>query len=368
MDRTKEIVKASIIGIIVNALLAATKIAIGTISGSIAIRTDGINNLSDSLSSVITLVGARLSVREPDRRHPFGYGRIESVSSLIIGLIILYAGLGAFRESVIRIADPKAVDYSAPAIMAICIALLFKVGLGIYTKKQGKKLDSSALTASGEDSLHDSLMSAATIVSALIYMIKGIDIEAYIGIIIALLIVKAGIDTVRETVSNLLGERISAGLIEKVKESIMSFPEVLGVYDIALHSYGKERMIGSAHIEIPEALKAAWIDNLQRAISRKVYEDTGVEMMGVSVYAVNSRQSASEEVRENIAGIVSEFSEVISMHGFYIDQADRAIRFDVVTDFDVRDRSELAERIRERVAKEYPEQEIEVNVDYAISG
>jgi len=367
VNRTNEIVKVSIIGIATNAVLAAIKIAIGTISGSIAIRTDGINNLGDSLISVLTMVGARLSEKEPDRRHPFGYGRIESVVSLIIGLVILYAGFGAFRESILRITNPVEVDYSAPAITAICIALVFKVALGIYTKRRGKELESTGLLASGEDSLHDSLMSTATIISALIYIFAGVNIEEYIGILISLFIIKTGIDTVRETVSNLLGERISVGLVDKVKDSIMSFPEVLGVYDIALHSYGKERMIGSAHIEIPEELKVAWIDNLQRAITHKVFEDTGVEMMGVSVYAVNSKRSASEEIREKIAEIVSEFSEVISMHGFYIDITDRAIRFDVVTDFGIKSRAELARRISERVGKEYPDYEIEVHVDYALT-
>ena len=127
MNRTNEIVKVSIIGIATNAVLAAIKIAIGTISGSIAIRTDGINNMGDSLISVLTLIGARLAVKEPDRRHPFGYGRIESVVSLIIGLVILYAGFGAFRESILRITNPVEVDYSAPAITAISIALVFKV-------------------------------------------------------------------------------------------------------------------------------------------------------------------------------------------------------------------------------------------------
>lgn len=367
MDRTKEIVKVSITGIAANALLAAVKIAIGTISGSVAIRADGINNLSDALSSVVTLVGTRLSVREPDRKHPFGYGRLESVSSLIIGLIIIYAGFGAANESVAGIIHPEAKDYSTPAIIAICVALVVKISLGLYTKRKGKVLDSDALTASGKDALNDSMMSAATIVSALLFILKGINIEEYIGIIIALLVIKTGFETVRDTVSNILGERVSPGLIEEVKKSVMSFPEVLGVYDIALHSYGRERMIGSAHIEIPEELKAAWIDNLQRSIARKVYEDTGVEMMGVSVYAVNSSDPATEEIRKNIESMIAEFSEVISMHGFYFDHTDGAIKFDVVTDFDVRDRAGLSRRIAERVARDYPEYEIEVNIDYALT-
>ena len=367
MDRTKKIVKVSITGIAANALLAAVKVAIGTISGSIAIRADGINNLGDALSSVITLVGARLSVKEPDRKHPFGYGRIENISSLLIGLIIIYAGIGAFKEAAVRIIHPVECDYSTPAIAAICVALVIKVALGLYTKRRGKTLDSEALTASGKDALNDSLMSAATIVSALLFVTKGINIEEYVGLLIALLVIKTGIETVRDTVSSILGERVSTELIEEVKNSIMSFPEVQGVYDIALHSYGRERMIGSAHIEIPEELKAAWIDNLQRGITRKVYEDTGVEMMGVSVYAVNNKNTNTEEIKENVERIVSEFSEVISMHGFYFDHTDGAIRFDVVTDFDVRDRADLSRRVSERVAKDYPEHAIEVNVDYALT-
>lgn len=367
VDRTREIVKVSITGIAANALLAAVKIAIGTVSGSIAVRADGVNNLGDALSSVVTLVGARLSVKEPDKKHPFGYGRIESISSLIIGLLIIFAGFSAASDSVQRFIHPGESDYSTPAIMAICAALVIKVALGLYTKRKGTAFESDALTASGKDALNDSLMSAATIVSALLYVFRGIDIEACIGLLIALLVIKTGVETVRDTVSIILGERVSPQLISEVRASIMSFPEVAGVYDIALHSYGRERMIGSAHIEIPESFTAAWIDNLQRSISRKVYEDTGVEMMGVSVYAVNRKNSVAEEMREHIESMLPEFSEVISMHGFYLDPADSAVRFDVVTDFSVRDRAGLSRRVAERVAREYPEYEIEVNVDYDIT-
>lgn len=367
MDRTKEIVKVSITGIVANTLLAAVKVVIGSISGSVAIRVDGINNLGDALSSVITIVGAKLSVKEPDRKHPFGYGRIENVASLFIGLLIIFAGLTAARDSIVRMLHPAASDYSTPAIVAICIALVIKIASGLYIKRKGKALESEALMVSGKDALNDSMMSAATIVSALLYILKGINIEVYVGIVIAALVIKTGVEAVRDTVSIILGERVSTGLIEEVRSSIMSFPEVMDVYDIALHSYGSARMIGSAHIEIPEELKAAWIDNLQRAISRKVYEDTGVEMMGVSVYAVNSRNTVAADIRKNIGTIIADFSEVISMHGLYLDLADGAIKFDVVTDFSVRDRSGLSRRIAERVAKEYPEYEIEVNVDYALT-
>ena len=367
MDRTKEIIKTSIIGIVTNILLSLTKILIGLISHSVAIVMDGINNMTDAMSSVITLIGTKLSEKAPDRKHPFGYGRLETVSSLFIGIIILYAGLDALQESVKRILNPVACEYTSAGIIAICIALLVKISLGLYTKNKGRKAESESLIASGRDALNDSMMSAATILSAFMYMSHGINIEAIVGAAISLFVIRTGIESIRTTVSDILGERVSAELIRKIKSSIMSFPDVDGVYDIALHNYGKGRMIGSAHIEVSDAFKTAWIDNLQRSICRKVYEDTGVDMMGVSVYAVNSREGVARDIRESVRQILETFDEVISMHGFYYDRTDNAIRFDVVTDFDVRDRDDLARRITEQVSGRYPDCSVDVTVNYEIT-
>ncbi len=360
MNRNREIIKTSFVGIGANIILSVFKFVIGMIANSVSIRADALNNLSDALSSVITIVGTKLSEREPDRKHPFGYGRIEYLTSLFIGIIILYAGLNAVQESVLRIMHPEPNDYTTTALIIVTAGVLAKIAMGLYTMHKGKQLNSSALTASGRDALNDSIASAGTLLAALVYVIKGLSIEAYVGLIIAGLIIKTGVETLHETISSLLGERVDEDKAAAVKKSILSFPEVDGVFDLVIHNYGKEKLIGSAHIEVPDVLTAGWIDNLQRAITRKVQQDTGVELLGLTIYAENSRDTEAIQVHEEVRKIVGEKEDVIGMHGFYLDKIDKEIKFDIVTDYDIKDSSTLSNEIREKVHEKYPDYEIRV--------
>ena len=232
MDRTKKIVQTSIIGIAANILLSVFKAIVGIVSHSVAITMDAVNNLSDAFSSVITIVGAKLSSREPDRKHPYGYGRIEYLSTMVIGIIILYAGITSFTESVKKIIHPETPEYGTPALIIVSAAIVVKVLLGIYTEKTGKKVESESLVASGKDALNDSIISASTLVAAIIFIITGLSIEAYIGVIISFVIIKTGFETLRDTISMTLGERITPELSKRVKASINELEEVRGVYDL----------------------------------------------------------------------------------------------------------------------------------------
>lgn len=360
MNRNREIIKTSFVGIGGNVLLSAFKLAVGIIANSVSIKADAVNNLTDALSSVITIIGTKLSEKEPDRKHPFGYGRIEYLTSLFIGIIILYAGFNAVQESVIRILHPEPNDYSRAALIIVTGGIAVKIAMGLYTKHKGRQLTSSALTASGQDALDDSIASAGTLLAALVYVTKGISIEAYVGIIIAGLIIKTGIETLRETISSILGERVDEEKAAAVKKAILSFPEVDGVFDLVIHNYGKERLIGSAHIEVPDVLTAGWIDNLKRSITRKVSKETGVELMGLTIYAVNSRDAEANKVQESIRKLTEEYPEIIGMHGFYMDKVDKEIKFDIVTGFDFKDTRTLRHEIRDKVRELYPDYAIRV--------
>lgn len=363
MDRSKEIIKTSCVGIAGNVVLSLFKFAVGSIANSVSIKMDAVNNLTDALSSVITIAGTRLSEKEPDRKHPFGYGRTEYLTSLFIGIIIMYAGLEAVRESVLRIIHPEPNDYSAKALIIVAAAVAVKVFLGLYSAKKGRKLESGALTASGKDAMFDAVTSAATLVAALVYINTGVSIEAYVGLAIAVLIIRTGFETIQETVSSILGERVDHELASRVKNAISSFPEVDGVFDLVIHNYGREKLIGSAHIEVADSLTAAWIDNLQRAITKKVLEDTGVEMLGLTIYAANSGDSEAAEIRRSIEEIAAETRGIISTHGFYLDKVDREIKCHIVTDYDNRDSKELGREFTEKLQKLYPEYKISVDVE-----
>ena len=207
VTREKAIVKTSIIGVVTNVLLAVFKAIVGMVSHSIAVTLDAVNNLSDALSSVITIVGAKLGAKKPNKKHPLGYGRIEYLSSMLVAAIVLYAGITSLVESVKKIISPETPDYSTVSLIIIAVAIVVKLVLGQYVKKQGKKHNSGALVASGSDALFDAVLSASVLASAAVYLIWHISLEAYVGVIIAVIIIKAGVEMMIETLNDILGKR-----------------------------------------------------------------------------------------------------------------------------------------------------------------
>ena len=192
--REKTIVKTSLVGILTNLLLVGFKAFVGLVSNSIAVILDAVNNLSDALSSVVTIIGAKLGAKQPDKKHPLGYGRIEYLSSMIVAALVLYAGITSLVESIKKIIHPEAADYSTVAIFIISVAIAVKLVLGMYVKRQGKKVNSGALSASGSDALFDAVLSASVLASAIIFLVSGVSLEAYVGVVIAGFIIKAGND------------------------------------------------------------------------------------------------------------------------------------------------------------------------------
>ena len=287
--RGQIIVRTSLVGIVVNILLAAFKAAVGLTANSIAVLLDAVNNLSDALSSVITVAGAKLAGRKPDKEHPFGHGRIEYLSAMIIAAIVFYAGLTSLWESGKKIIEPEAADYSMLSLVIIAVAVVVKIVLGRYFKQQGKAAESGALEASGADALFDAILSFSVLVSALIYLGTGVSLEAYVGVIIAGFIIKSGIDMMRETLNDILGERPDPTLVRKIKGMLAREPEIRGAYDLMMNNYGPGRNYASVHIELPDTMTVEEADRLTRRIHDKVFEATGVRLMGVSVYSYNAK-------------------------------------------------------------------------------
>ena len=236
--RDRIIIRTSVIGILANVLLAAFKAVVGLLTHSIAIVLDAVNNFSDAASSVITIVGTKLAGKQPDRKHPFGYGRIEYLSAMVISLIVLYAGITSFTESARKILHPDTPEYTVPALVIVAAGVLVKVLLGRFVKSTGEKVNSDSLINSGEDATLDSVISASTLAAAAIYLWKGISLEAWLGAVISVIIIKSGIGMLRETLSKVLGERADADLSKEIKQTVRSFPGVGGAYDLILHNYG----------------------------------------------------------------------------------------------------------------------------------
>ena len=365
--REKKIIKTSIIGIIANVFLAAFKAVIGLLSHSIAIVLDAVNNISDAGSSLITIVGTKLAGKEPDKKHPFGYGRIEYLSAMIIAVIVLYAGITSLVESVKQIVHPQTPDYKPVSLIIVAVAVVVKIVLGRYVKGVGVKVNSDSLVNSGEDATLDSIISASTLVAAAIYLIFHVSLEAWLGAIISLVIIKSGIEMLRDTISQILGERNDIELAKEIKDTVLSFPEVKGAYDLVLNNYGPDTWNGSIHMEVPDTCSADDLDELTRNIQMTVYEKHRVILTAIGVYSVNTKDKDVVETREKLREVVFSHEYVRQLHGFYLNKEKKTLRFDIVISFDAPDRRAAYEEVLADVQKAFPEYTLQaaLDTDYA---
>ena len=362
MTRQEKIIKTSVIGIIVNLILVAFKAFVGIVTNSIAITLDAVNNLTDALSSIITIIGAKLANRPPDKNHPYGYGRIEYFSSVIIAAIVLWAGITAFMESWPKIFTPDVTNYTTVSLVIIAVAIVVKLALGRYVKSVGEDINSQALVASGSDALFDSILSLSTLVAALISIFFHISLEGILGVIISIVIIKASIDMIRETLDSMIGARVDPELSRKIKDSICELPEVYGAYDLSLHNYGPEDMQGSVHVEVDDSLTALEIHNLTRKISIKIYEEFSI-ILTVGIYARNNKFN---DIRNDLYEIASKYEEIIEIHGFIVYETQKLITFDMIVDFDA-DREKVKNKILEEIKQKHPQFTYQVIDDYDVS-
>ncbi|MBR4600336.1 MAG: cation transporter [Treponema sp.] len=367
-NREKIIVRTSILGIIANIALAGFKALVGLLSHSIAIVLDAVNNLTDALSSVITIIGTKLAGRPADKKHPFGHGRAEYLSALVIAIIIIYAGLTALIESIKKIISPSQPDYTTSALLIVGSAVVVKILLGLFVKATGKKVNSDSLVASGQDALMDSIISASTLVAAAVFLLFHISLEAYLGILISLAILKTGVETLQETLSKILGERIDGEMAHAIKRTVSSVdPEIRGVFDQVLNNYGPDKHIGSVHIEVPDTWTADRIDQVARRISDTVYKKHNIAMAAIGIYSVNTKQNSAAEIRSKVSKIVHEHKDILQMHGFFVDEEEKIMRFDLVVSFDSPNMKAIYEHVVGDVKEAFPEYNIQVQFDFDIS-
>jgi cation diffusion facilitator family transporter len=365
-EREKAIVKTSAIGIITNVLLSVFKAIIGIVSNSIAVTLDAVNNLSDALSSVITVIGAKLAGRAPDKKHPLGHGRIEYLSSMVVAALVLYAGITSLTESIKKIIEPETPDYSIISLIIIAVAIVAKLLLGAFVKKQGQKVSSGALVASGSDALFDAILSSSVLACAIIFKIFNISLEPYIGIVISIMIIKSGLEMMGDTLTDILGRRADADLTKEIKKIITAEPQVRGAYDLLINNYGPDKNYASVHIELPDVMTVEEVDKLTRKIESNVYKETGVILTGVGVYSFNTGDNEIANMRNNIQKIVLSHDWALQLHGFHADPEEKTARFDVVISFDI-SRNEAIETLMKEIQPEYPEYKFFILPDSDIS-
>ena len=364
-SRDSVIIRTSVIGILTNVFLAAFKAVVGIVSHSIAVTLDAVNNLSDALSSIITIVGTKLAGKSPDKKHPLGHGRVEYLSAMIVSGIVLYAGITSAVESVKKIIHPEAAEYSTVSLIIIAVAIAVKLILGKYVKKQGEMVNSGSLVASGSDATFDAILSASVLASAIIFLTTGISLEAWVGVVIAVFIIRSGIEMVTETLDDILGKRADSDVTVRIKRILSEEPEVRGAYDLFLYNYGPDRDYGSVHIELPDTMTVEEVDRLTRRLEAKVYDQTGVVLTGIGVYS-NNTSGEAVKLRSEVTKRVMAHDWALQIHGFYFDMESREVRFDVVMSFDI-DHGEGVKILTEEMQEAFPDYHFIVVPDIDIS-
>ena len=366
MSRDKVIIKTSIIGILANVLLAAFKAAVGIASNSIAVVLDAVNNLSDALSSIITIVGTKLAGKLPDKKHPLGYGRIEYISAMIVSGIVLYAGITSAVESVKKIIHPEKPEYSVISLVIIAVAVVVKIVLGRYVKAKGEEVNSGSLAASGSDAMFDAILSASVLVCAIIFMIIGISLEAFVGAVISVIIIKSGVEMMIETLNEILGVRADQETTDRIKELLTGEEEVQGAYDLIMFNYGPDKNLASVHLELPDTMSVREVDRLTRKLERRVYKETGIVLVAVGVYSYNTGDDEAARIHKDVRERVLAHDWAVQLHGFYVDVETKEMTFDVVISFEIDPREALAILYGE-IRKAYPDYKIVIAPDVDVS-
>ena len=366
MDRSSLIIRTSWIGIIANVMLAAFKAGVGILASSVAIVMDAVNNLSDALSSVITIVGTKLSQRPADRQHPFGFGRIEYFSAIIIAVIVLSAGVTSLIESVKKIFNPTTPTYTTTTLIVIVVAIVVKLVLGQYVKKQGEKLKSDALIASGSDALFDAVITLATLISAGVMLLWHVSLDGILGALISLVIIKAGIEMLASPVNELLGAKISPELLSQIKREVNDFDGVHGVFDIILHNYGPDVQIGSLHINVMDTMDAHQIHGLTRRITEEMFARHGI-IMTVGVYAVATGENKRAELQHAIMQAAAAHEHVEQVHGFYYFEDERRVSIDVVPDLTIHDDAAFIQELQSELQPLAPDDTVSIVIDHNYS-
>ncbi len=366
-NREKIVVRTSALSILANLILVGFKATVGLLSNSIAIISDAVNNLSDALSSIITIIGTKLAGKAPDRKHPYGYGRIEYVTSLLVSAIVLYAGITALVESIKKIFTPEEVEYNTLTLVVLVTAIVVKFILGLFVKKKGREVKSDSLVASGTDAFNDAILSISVLASAIIYLVWHVNLEAYVGVLVSTFIIKAGIELIKGSVDNMLGTRIESKLAKAIKEEVLKEEKVEGAFDLILNDYGPDKYLGSVHIEVPDTLSVAELDKISRSITKRVSKKFGVILHTIGVYSINTKDRDAMQARKSVEKIVFPHPEVLQMHGFYIDKVDQIISLDMIMDFKAQNHEKIYREIYDGIRREFPDYKINITLDIDMS-
>ena len=362
-SRFKDIIVASTVGIVVNVLLGVIKIIVGTVANSVAVISDAVNNFSDSVSSLVTIIAMAISGKGATRKHPFGFGRIEYFSSMIIAVIVLVTGAQFLIESVKKILHPEATSYTTVTLVLLVVAIVAKILLGLYTQRAGNKLNSPNLIASGQDALSDAVITGVTLLAAIVSLIKpDLHIDGWVGALVSLFVIKAGLEILMDVISKLMGERPSLELADQIMDEILKTDGIIGAYDLILHNYGPNVFIGDVNLELEDTMTIEEAYVITKPLNVRILRDYGV-FMYFGFYSVNTKDPEIAEMRKTLTDYVETKDDVLQIHAFYVDKERKYMSFDVVYDFKAKDEAALGEELKGILKAKYPDYRVELLPD-----
>lgn len=361
-QRSAEIMRTSAVSIASNIVLAAFKGIVGIVTHSIAITLDAIESLTDAVTSVVTIAGTKLAQRPASRAHPFGFGRMEYITAIVIAALIIATGTTLLIESVQTILNPREADYGALSLTIVAFTCAGKVFLGLYLMRRGRHLEAETLSAAGRDTIMDAFVSAATIVAALVYLFAKVSIEAWLAAVISLLIIKDGVELLIDMVSKMLGERVDSKVPSAIEKAASSVDGVKLASGVVVQDYGPNRLNASLYLTVDGHTSVADFDGIARIVQQRVAEECGVQLTCIGAYPTNTTEPDARAARSAIGAIVWAHDHVVELRGLYVDQQRQLARFDAVADYGERDLEKLRATLVESCEAALPGWSFEVRV------
>ncbi len=346
-------VLSSITGIVLNLILAGAKYAAGVLSGSISITADAINNLSDAGSSIVAFFGVKISAKPADKDHPYGHGRVEYISALIVSFFVLFMGIELLKDSIAKIISPEPVTFSFLSLAILIISIICKLWLGLFNKKLGKKINSAPMMAVMKDSFSDCLATGVAAVSIIVSAFSDINIDGYLGVVVAMFIFVAGFGILKDTLGDILGRAPEEEFINEITDKIMSYPHVCGVHDMIIHDYGPSCRFASVHAEVPSDCDFMELHDIIDSIERDIYNEFGM-LTSIHMDPIVINDERINELRKTTADTVASIDGRLTIHDFRVVEGPTHTNliFDVLLPSDMkRSDREICQKIEEELGK-----------------
>ena len=358
---------SGIVGIFCNVILFLTKLIVGLVLNSVSVTADAFNNLSDAGSSVISFVGVRMAGKPADKDHPFGHGRIEYIAALIVSFLVLEVGFTFLKDSVGKILHPEQLKFLPVSVLILCLSIAVKLWLGLFNKKLGERIDSQVMKAVFADSMGDVITTSATIFSILFFAVTGINMDGFVGLGVALVVMWAGFGIAKDTLNTLIGEPVSPEVYEKIKKFVESYDGIEGVHDLIVHNYGPGRSMASIHAEVPNDQEIEKSHEIIDRVERDAAKELGM-MLVIHMDPVEMKDENVIRIRKKTEHLLKELDPACSIHDFRVVWGAERINliFDMVIpiEYDEKRRNDLPLQLMERLKGVDSRYESVITVDY----